>query len=62
MSKTRLFQPVKLTQSERNRIAPEFRVGNAVEGTEFCPCGAELYHGDCPACDPRPEDDFEDDD
>ncbi len=23
-------------------------------------CGAELRHGDCPVCDPWPEDEFED--
>ncbi len=22
-------------------------------------CGAELYHGDCPICDPWPEDEFD---
>jgi len=25
-----------------------------------CDCGAELHHGDCPACDPWPEDEFDD--
>jgi len=29
---------------------------------DICPdCGAELLRGDCPICDLRPEDDFEDD-
>jgi hypothetical protein len=28
---------------------------------EYCDdCGAKLHYGDCPVCDPWPEDEFED--
>ena len=33
----------------------------ACDRVRTCDCGAELYRGDCPACDPWPEDEFEDD-
>jgi hypothetical protein len=44
-------QPTYTPQPLPNHIPPV---------ADHCNCGAELHHGDCPACDPWPEDDFED--
>ena len=41
---------ITVAKSKKKRPAPVIAT--------HCDCGAELFHGDCPACDPWPEDDW----